>query len=77
MLKKIPSLELLIDTLRHVPYLASKNVYRVATHFLSMDARQMEQFSAILKKAHKNVVQCSIYLYEFGGNAQGFSYNGS
>jgi len=59
MLKKIPSLELLIDTLRHVPYLASKNVYRVATHFLRMDVRQMEQFSTILKAAHKNVVQCS------------------
>ena len=60
MLKKIPSLELLIDTLRHVPYLASKNVYRVATHFLCMDARQMEQFATILKTAHKNVVQCSV-----------------
>ncbi len=60
MLKKIPSLELLIDTLRHVPYLASKNVYRVATHFLCMDTRQMEQFSTILKAAHKNVIQCSV-----------------
>jgi len=58
MLKKIPTLELLIDTLRQVPYLASKNVYRVATHFLRMDARQVERFAAILAAAQCNIVQC-------------------
>lgn len=59
MLKKIPSLEKLVDTLRHVPYMASKNVYRVATHFLRMDARQLEQMCTVLLAAQKNVVQCT------------------
>lgn len=58
MLKKIPSLDRLIETLRSVPYLASKNVYRVATHFLSMDQHQVEQVCAVLREAQKNVVPC-------------------
>lgn len=60
MLKKIPSLDAFIGVLRHVPYLASKNVYKVATHFLRMDKRQLEQFVSIVQSVHANVVQCAI-----------------
>lgn len=58
MLKKIPSLDRLIETLRSVPYLASRNVYRVATYFLHMDQHQVEQVCAALREAQKNVVPC-------------------
>lgn len=60
MLKKIPSLDRLIETIRSVPYLASKNVYRVATHFLRMDQHQIEQVCVALQEAQKRVVPCPI-----------------
>lgn len=60
MLKKIPSLERLVHSLRHVPYLASKNVYRVASYIVHMDKQQLEQLCVTLQEAHTNIVPCRV-----------------
>ena len=59
MLSEVPSLAQLIKLLQHVPYLASKNIYRVATHFLHMDPDKLAQFCAVLIEAKKNINQCA------------------
>ncbi len=58
MLGKLPSLEKLIRQLQHVPYLASKNVYRVAMHFLQSGETQIEQFCQAIREAQKNISPC-------------------
>lgn len=58
MLNDTPSLAQLLKTLQQVPYLASKNLYRVASYFLHMDHQKAEQFCKILLEAKKNVLQC-------------------
>ena len=60
MLEDIPSLNNLIKSLQQVPYLASKNLNRVATHFLNMDDQHIEKFCALLLSAKKNVLRCEI-----------------
>lgn len=60
MFDEVPSLVQLLKGLQQVPCLASKNVYRVATHFLQMDNERLEQFCAILLNAHKNIRHCPI-----------------
>jgi recombination protein RecR len=57
---KLPSLQLLLRHLQKVPYLASKNLYRVATHFLQMDEKQLRQFCDMLLRAHEHVVRCDV-----------------
>lgn len=47
MIKDVPSLELLLKALNQVPYLASKNIYRVANYFLNLDQEKLEQFCAV------------------------------
>jgi len=58
MLENIPSLNNLLKCLQQVPYLASKNLNRVATHFLNMDERQLAQFCEVLLLSKKNVLRC-------------------
>jgi recombination protein RecR len=58
MLKDLPTLAYLLKNLQQVPYLASKNVYRVAEHFLCMKPKQVEQFCAVLLKAKEQLVRC-------------------
>lgn len=58
MLKDLPTLDQLIKLLQQVPYLASKNIYRVSTHFLSMDRKKLEHFCATLLLAQQKVVAC-------------------
>lgn len=60
MIQNVPSLGRLLKLLQQVPYLASKNVYRVASHFLTMDSARLEQFCQALIDAHKHLVYCSI-----------------
>jgi len=57
-LDQLPSLNRLVRQLQKVPYLASKNLYRVATHFLHMNEEQLKQFCEMLLQAHHNIVQC-------------------
>lgn len=54
----IPSLAQLLKALQQVPYLASKNIYRVGSYFLHMDQQKIEHFCAVLLEAKRNIVQC-------------------
>ena len=58
MIEKLPSLAKLVRHLQRVPYLASKNLHRVATHFLNLDEAGIEQFCKVLTEAKKNIVRC-------------------
>ena len=60
MIDKLPTLMQLLRNLQHVPYLASKNIYRVADHFLHMDTAKAEQFCAIILEAKRKLKQCAI-----------------
>jgi len=59
-MEKIPSLEKLLAVLQQVPYVASKNLYRVASHFLYMDQAILKQFCVTLLSAKQNVEKCSV-----------------
>ncbi len=54
----VPSLQVLLKQLQQVPYLASKNIYRVASYFLSMDAKRAEQFCHAIQAAKENIIHC-------------------
>lgn len=60
MLNELPSIAQLLKALQHVPYLASKNLYRVTEYFLELDSQKMDQFCAALLRAKENVVKCEI-----------------
>ncbi|MFA6066243.1 MAG: recombination mediator RecR [Candidatus Babeliaceae bacterium] len=55
----VPSLTVLLRQLQQVPYLASKNLYRVAHHFLMMDNNKLQQFCAALTTAKNNISKCT------------------
>ena len=59
MLHDVPSLGQLLKALQQVPYVASKNLYRVATYFLQLDHAKAEQFCRILLEAKKNTIACA------------------
>lgn len=59
MLEHLPSLQQLLKNLQQVPYLASKNIYRVAAHFVAMDERKIDQFCKALVDAKHNITHCS------------------
>lgn len=58
MLDQVPTLAQLIKTLQQIPYLASKSIYRLATHFLEMDEQHLEHLCAVLLKAKHQVLRC-------------------
>lgn len=58
MSKPLPSLHKLVSQLQRVPYLASKNMYRVAAHFLQESEDSVERFCATLLEARKNIRPC-------------------
>lgn len=60
MIDQLPPLLHLIKQLQHVPYLASKNIYRVANYLLSMNAQKAEQFCAAILSAQEQIVRCEI-----------------
>ncbi|MGE0207045.1 MAG: recombination mediator RecR [Candidatus Babeliales bacterium] len=49
----------LLKHLQQVPYLASKNLYRVVQHFLSLEQSKVEQFCQALLQAKQSIVKCS------------------
>lgn len=63
MLESTPSLQQFIKNLQQVPYLASKNLFLVVSHFLEMDYEKAEQFCALLLKAKEQLVYCDICYY--------------
>lgn len=58
MLKQLPSLQKLIRQLQNVPYLASKNLYRVAVYFLSVEEKRAEQLCTAILDAKKKIKPC-------------------
>lgn len=60
MMEQLPNLTQLLKQLQRVPYVASKNIYRVAHHFLSMKPEQMELFCKVLQEAHAAIAKCDI-----------------
>ncbi len=60
MIEKIPTLAQLCKVLQQVPYLASKNLYRVATYFLTSDQDKIERFCLALLEAKRNITLCSV-----------------
>lgn len=59
-MEQLPTLAQLLKQLQQVPYLASKNLYRVAHHFLEMDAPRLEQFCRALTEVQARLVKCSV-----------------
>ncbi|MBI2345225.1 recombination protein RecR [Candidatus Dependentiae bacterium] len=59
MIDKLPTIKKLMRHLHQVPFLASKNLYRVTSYFLQMDRERLNQFCTALKEAHEKIVQCS------------------
>lgn len=70
MFNELPSLNQLLKIIQQIPYLASKNVYRVADYFLSMDIDKLEQVCTLLINARNNLQACStcFCLQEVKGN---------
>jgi recombination protein RecR len=63
MLEDLPTLAHLLKVFQQVPYLASKNLYKVVAHFLEMKPNQVEQFCATLDAAKKRLTKCGICFY--------------
>ena len=63
MLEDLPTLAHLLKILQQVPYLASKNLYRVAAHFLEMQPQQIAQFCAALEVAKQRLKKCESCFY--------------
>ena len=59
MIEKLPTLVQLLKQLPQSPYLASKNVYRVAHYLLDMNPKKAEQLCATILEAKKNIVRCN------------------
>ncbi len=60
MLEGLPTLNQLLKTLQQVPYLASKNLYKVTAHFLNMNEQQVAQFCKVLSDAKQKLIRCKI-----------------
>ncbi len=60
MIDKIGPIAQLLKHLQQVPYLASKNLYRVANYFLALDADKMEQFCKALQAIKQQLDTCSL-----------------
>lgn len=58
-MEQLPSLKQLLKHLQQMPYLASKNLYRVVNHFLLMDDVKMEQFCVAIVTAKRNIIKCN------------------
>lgn len=60
MISQLPGLQKLIRQLQRVPYLASKNIYRVASYFLTNDEKQVEAFCQAIIEAKKTIKPCTV-----------------
>ncbi len=58
MIDKLPSIQKLMRQLQQVPFLASKNLYRVSSYFLTLDHQRIEQFCKALQEVHEQIVLC-------------------
>jgi len=60
MFAQLPVLQKLIRQLQRVPYLASKNVYKVAAYFLTSDDKVIEQLCQTILEAKRAIQYCSV-----------------
>lgn len=60
MKEQLPRLHELIRLLQQVPYLASRNVYRVAQHFLEMPEERRRKFITSLEDTCRETTRCNI-----------------
>lgn len=60
MIDKLPTVKKLMRQLQQVPFLASKNLYRVSSYFLQLDQERIEQFCKVLQEAHAQIILCKI-----------------
>jgi recombination protein RecR len=75
---RLPTLQKLILQLQSVPYLATKNVYRVALHFLEKDEQSLDAFCKVLLEAKKNIRQCALcFNWHEGGQSCSICADGS
>jgi len=58
MFTQLPAFQQLIRHLQRVPYLASKNVYKVAIHFLTSDQKTVEHLCQTIIDAKKKIRPC-------------------
>ena len=58
MLAHLPNLQKLVRQLQRLPYLASKNVYKVAGYVLSSDEKVIEQLCQAMHDARKSIHPC-------------------
>lgn len=59
MIDDLPHLQQLLKQLQQIPYVASKNLYRVAHHFLELDTARMQQLCTVLMNVKEHLVKCS------------------
>ncbi len=59
MIEQSRSLLALLKQLQRVPYLASKNLYVVAQHFLDLDQQSVEKFTSVLEDLKRCVDKCT------------------
>lgn len=55
-----PSMMRLIKELQQVPYLASKNLYRVVQYFLEHDDAKVKQLCAVLLESKSRLSKCAV-----------------
>jgi recombination protein RecR len=60
MLRDLPALQALINQLRQIPYLASKHVYRVALHLLSVEQDRVDKLLKTIGKAREQIAPCQV-----------------
>lgn len=57
-IEKLPTVKRLMRQLQQVPFLASKNMYRVMAYFLKLDNARIDQFCRVLQDIKNDVVFC-------------------
>jgi recombination protein RecR len=57
-MRDLPSLQALIQQLRHIPYVASKQVYRVALYLLTASPERAEKLIDAIMHARASMVPC-------------------
>ncbi|MBI2352663.1 recombination protein RecR [Candidatus Dependentiae bacterium] len=61
-IEKLPTIKRLMRHLQQVPFLASKNTYKVMSYFLKLDKERIDQLCLVLQDIKKNVKLCSLCL---------------
>lgn len=58
MLDQLPTLTQLIKVLQQIPYVASKNIYKVAAHFIHMKEQQRKTICTLLERMGDLLDEC-------------------